>query len=916
MRIRSLSFQGVGPYLDRQLIDFDQLGQSGLYLINGPTGAGKSTIIDCITFALYGELSDKAADKSRLRSDFAEGTDKTEVDLVFETSAGTFRVIRSPEFMRAKKAGSGLTRSLATCSVFRVLPGGSEETIATNVGSAKLELRKLVGLTREQFVQTVVLPQGKFADFLHADTDSRAKVLKSIFNTSIFERTVSILTEDAALVRNEVKRATDALVVEIARVSAVIEVDDETRVSWEGLASESLDDALLAELDGLVPVYEEGSKALMRAAQGAEAALRSADDDRKRAEREQQARDRVQKAAEREVLARQQVERARTALAPYDDLARATGIALDDDAHVDTWRDRQAVAEREVGALTALVEAEAAVLAWPREEEERKKAIESKRDEQRRSSRRLEQIPHLIAAWDATAKARPSASEITDSRQRKADLERERGKLDELDRESDRLVASRKALGEAEKALREADGLYQDMSLRYRSGIAVELSQALQDGSPCPVCGATEHPNPAREHGVRVSVDDVEAALKDLNTRLTAQGRISNEVTSAEERIEALSEQLGLDRDTWNAAQLAWQAQDDDLQRREKEASDAEEQLVALRQEEQRLRGEESDLEVSIAELEGQLRTRAEQAAAQADEVTTARGPFATVQDRSDALAAFARNLQVVASARQALTAAADEVAAAKGVLDAMPSREDFADVVAAQAVWESSRKQLTDVDGDLREAKARLETLRGGRTRIEQLCADRARVGEQSRDLVLLAELFAPGRGSDIGLHIYVLKSLFETVMESANRRLETLLNGRYRLVPSAVESGDQRSLQGLGVSVEDRLTGKTRPAKTLSGGETFCASLALALGLSDVVRMNAGGVEINSLFIDEGFGSLDADQLDEVMLMLGHLSSNGRRVGLITHVDSMKSAITERIDVVPASSTSPARVDVTWMA
>jgi exonuclease SbcC len=133
---------------------------------------------------------------------------------------------------------------------------------------------------------------------------------------------------------------------------------------------------------------------------------------------------------------------------------------------------------------------------------------------------------------------------------------------------------------------------------------------------------------------------------------------------------------------------------------------------------------------------------------------------------------------------------------------------------------------------------------------------------------------------------------------------------------VPSAVESGDQRSLQGLGVSVEDRLTGKTRPAKTLSGGETFCASLALALGLSDVVRMNAGGVEINSLFIDEGFGSLDADQLDEVMLMLGHLSSNGRRVGLITHVDSMKSAITERIDVVPASSTSPARVDVTWMA
>ncbi len=916
MRIRSLCFQGVGPYLARQEIDFDQLGHSGLYLINGPTGAGKSTIIDCITFALYGELSDKAADKSRLRSDFAEGTDKTEVDLVFETSAGTFRVIRSPEFLRAKKAGSGLTRSLATCSVFRVLPGGTEETIATNVGSAKAELRKLVGLSREQFVQTVVLPQGKFADFLHADTGSRAEVLKSIFDTSIFERTVSILNEDAKLVRNEVERATDTLVGQIGRVAALIELDDETRVSWEALASDSLDDALLAEVDALAPVLEEASDVLMRAAQGAEAALRSADDDRKRAEREQQAQARAQKAAEGERDARQRCERARAALVPYDDLARATGIALDDDADVDAWRDRQAAAEREVGALKALVTTEVAVLAWPGEEAERTKSIESKRDEQRHASRRLEQIPTVTATLHAKAKARPSASEIANSRQRKADLDRERDRLDELDTETRRRTSSRKALDAAKRELQEADRRYQEASQRYRSGIAVELSQGLEGGSPCPVCGATEHPSPAHEDGVRVSADEVEAAFQELKAANANHARVTHELEDAEKRINALSQQLDLDRAGWDAARLAWQAEEDDLQRREKDASDAEEQLTGLRLEEQQLRDEKSARERDIADLEGQLTMLAKKVKDQADAVASARGSFATVQDRSASMAAFARALQDMAAARQALTAAVDEVAAAKGILDDMPPRDGFADVVAAQAAWEARVKERADVDSDLRQAKARLTTLHDGRKTIEALCADRARVGEQSRDLVLLADLFAAGRGSDIGLHIYVLKSLFETVMESANRRLESLLNGRYRLVASAVDTGDQRSLQGLGVSVEDRITGKTRPAKSLSGGETFCASLALALGLSDVVRMNAGGVEINSLFIDEGFGSLDTDQLDEVMLMLGHLSSNGRRVGIITHVESMKSTITERIDVVPASLSSPARVDVTWMA
>jgi DNA repair protein SbcC/Rad50 len=166
------------------------------------------------------------------------------------------------------------------------------------------------------------------------------------------------------------------------------------------------------------------------------------------------------------------------------------------------------------------------------------------------------------------------------------------------------------------------------------------------------------------------------------------------------------------------------------------------------------------------------------------------------------------------------------------------------------------------------------------------------------------------------VGLHIFVLRTMFAQVMDLANTRFQALLNGRYRLVPTEAGQGDGRRLQGLELSVEDALTGKSRSARSLSGGEMFCASLALALGLSDAVRNNAGGVQISSLFIDEGFGSLDSDQLDEVMSMLNHLSSNGRRVGLISHVDSMKQAITERIEVAPATADRPASLAVSWMS
>jgi exonuclease SbcC len=235
--------------------------------------------------------------------------------------------------------------------------------------------------------------------------------------------------------------------------------------------------------------------------------------------------------------------------------------------------------------------------------------------------------------------------------------------------------------------------------------------------------------------------------------------------------------------------------------------------------------------------------------------------------------------------------------------------------VQGAEDQWREAKLRKEKADEALLKASLAHQNFTEYHGKIEKVCDQRAALVARNEDLFHVSDVINAGRGTDYGLHIYVLRAMFDTVMALANQRFQSLLNGRFRLVTADDSGDDKRKRLGLGVAVEDALTGKVRSAKSLSGGETFCASLALALGLSDAVRMNAGGIQIDSLFIDEGFGSLDRDQLDEVMSMLNHLSANGRRVGLISHVDSMKESIVERIDVHPARKDQPTSLSVSWM-
>lgn len=915
MRIRSLNFRGIGPYRDPQHIDFDQLGASGLYLINGPTGAGKSTIIDAITFALYGKLSSAEADESRLRSDFAGPTHPTEVDLTFETSAGTFRVIRSPKYVRAAKRGTGTTEEKGGCHVIRIHPDGREETIAEAKGAADAELTRLIGLTREQFVQTVVLPQGQFATFLYSDTKDRAEILKRIFHTRLFERVAEILKEDAAAARAASTAVTERIVAEITHLHALVGLDESDVAALTQFATDSLDDALLEHLATLEPRFTEAVTTAEFDARAAQTALDEADALRQLARDEAAAQAAVTSAIGACDQAAMQVTATRSALTPHADLADSMGIALDDADDAATWQVRMSTADSEAGALTVLVDDEKILSNWPAEQDSARQSIEGLRTAQEEAAARITELPALIAETEKVAEDRPSVAEVQALSDRQTEFKARMDVLSKLDAEAANESALEAELAIAVTAAAEADAAYQAVSRRYRDGIAAQLSAGLTPGDPCPVCGSTEHPDPAQPEGQSASADEVDHLLTQMTSAQTTLAKKASGLEACREQIALLRGEVTNDRAALHADAADITQAQKEIDQREAAAQAAEEELARLREEQQRLLTGSAAYDVSIAEEETSLRQRAAEMEQRTKRVTAARGSFASVSDRHTAIRAFSRAMSDLITALQNQKGALAAHTSAQELLDAMAAREGFADVEVAQERWKQQNEAHLEADRRLRGAQDALLHVRSRTTAITEACAERRATVAQGQDLVRLADLFGSGRGSDIGVHIYVLKSLFASVMESANRRFESLLNGRYRLVPADDDSGDGRSMQGLGVSVEDRLTGKVRPARSLSGGETFCASLALALGLSDVVRMTAGGIEINSLFIDEGFGSLDSDQLDEVMVMLGHLSSGGRRVGLISHVDSMKTQITEQIDITPATESQPATLRVSWM-
>jgi exonuclease SbcC len=983
MRLHRLEVEGFGPFRSRQSVDFDAFADDGIFLIAGRTGAGKSSILDAVCFGLYGGVPRYDGGEKRLRSDHCEPDDPSEVVVEFSTPAGRFRVTRSPEYLRPAKRGGGLTKQASAVALEEWTDAGwiGRAARAVDVGN---ELDEILQLSREQFLQVILLAQNRFSEFLLANSKDRQALLRRLFGTQRFE--------DVQARFDERRRAAEqALGARMATVAARVE-EAERLVDEAELWGEPSEGS-----EAEVPVARGNASTdarlddLRRAQARAEYRAERRASEREDAERRSAAADVALAAAREEQRDQAERDRARAALARLDaeePLIAQARIELSDARAAESLRAVLTAAERARGALTGAVEiAQRAQATWDafgiRADD-----LDGWAAERTRATGAWERALELegqAAGLEDELRAAEAAVELIAARLDEREAERATlpmqtieltGERDEARRRADRAADLRVALDLAEvraAAVREAARLDAELTsaeqalarateahavaqttlaqLRQRrlDGFAGELASALAAGDPCPVCGSHEHPALAT-HADPVTADDV-AAAEQQRDDAAAREREQSQQTAALRAELAVATTRADGRTLAQAddevAAMAAEHTDslaaaekttalDALLRELVERADHLERdrvtdlavLATAREQHAVLTQRRADAQKLIADARGDAPTVADRLAEATAQVAAARSLAAALAERERRETAVgeseAEQDAALASSPFADAAAVQQALRSAAALEGLDARitahavqrekerailfdlelrtlpEEPIDLAPAEVGSSTARAAWSTAVDDAGRASGIVERLSG---LIDSAASEHASTSAQTAEFEVLRGLAdtIAGRGGNtrkMTLETFVLAAELEEIVEAANRRLSDMSTGRYQLQHSDALAA-RGAASGLGIVVFDAFTGHTRPAQSLSGGETFLSSLALALGLAEVVTARAGGIRLDTLFIDEGFGSLDGDTLDIAMRTLDELRQGGRTVGVISHVEAMQEQIPAQLTV-----------------
>jgi DNA repair protein SbcC/Rad50 len=980
MRLHTLQLQAFGPYATQQRIDFDRLAGSGLFLLEGPTGAGKSTILDAVTFALYGGLAGEESGEDRLRSHFAGPAAEPSVMLEFSLHGARYRVTRVPEHRRPKKRGEGFTTEASRVHLER-MEAGAWRSLSSNKAEAGEVITEAVGLSREQFTQVMLLPQGEFARFLRARDDDRRELLTKLFGTQLYDRVTAELDRRRAEANRERDRADRAVADAVSAAAEAAGLDADARTELLALSRTERETRLkeaaehrdqLVALTGQGLEVAAGKAADARAADEAakrQAALMTrliealadlrghdgtrAEHDRRAAEldaarRAEPVRTLLAALAETDAVASQARDRLLSLIpGPSADMLAGRGGA--------GARDRAEAAEREAAELQHLAKVEDGLP----HQEARLAAEEEAATQASARAAALEEarggLPARIAQLEGERDHAAAAA---------GGLDAARARLDEITVRRDAACAAAELapqVGAARSAMQAAVASHQALVDAHQAavdallgGMAAELAAQLTAGTPCPVCGSREHPAPAHPHADAVSAEDVAGlaerrdeaererarreeewarldreradldaaaggrAVEDLAAEAEAlaaataageqaaadAGRLTDQLARARAELEASAIDLrdAAAREAAASQQVTTTRTALDALRADLASAAQGHPSVAARQSALRqAAAQDRDLAEVLDTLSAALAGRAK-AHRQAEREASAQG-FASLDEARAAVAEPAEQAALAAEveswtgtlARLEAAVQAEDLAG----LDPDRAQEIHAQAGSAEAALARAQEAEQEVRGAHEAEKARAKRLRERLAEVYETEESLDRLAEETEPVIRLAALAKGTEGHRrVSLTTYVLRHWFSQVVAAANVRLAAMSSGRYELRRTD-EGGTRRERAGLTLAVSDRHTGTDRSPASLSGGETFYTSLALALGLADVVKAEAGGVDLDTLFIDEGFGSLDASTLDEVMAVIDDLRDRGRMVGIVSHVTDLKDRVPERLEV-----------------
>jgi exonuclease SbcC len=932
MRLHRLRLVALGPYATEQVVDFDRLAHGGLFLLEGPTGAGKSTILDAVTFALYGGLAGEESADDRLRSHFAAPQARTEVELEWSLRGVRYRVTRSPEYRRPKKRGDGFTTEASRVHLQR-RDGMAWASLSANKAEAGELIAELVGLTRTQFTQVMLLPQGEFARFLHSSDDVRRALLTRLFGTSLYDRITAELGERRTGATRARELAGRAIADAVSAAAEAAGLDAAGRAELLG-ASRDERQTRLKELGENLAGAIAVTRAALEAAVAALGAAQAEDEEARRqaglmarlttALAELQAHTGTRSGHDRRaarLAGARHAEPVRPLLEMLAEAAAATAAAAADLAGLLPSPGEDALAGRggaDAAARADSAEAAAAGLQHDADDEQRLPALAAELDrleqdaagaEERVAAleRARQDLPDRIATVETRlAEAATAAAGLAAVAQHLATVQRRRDAADRLAELEPRLTELDEArLGAIEEHHRLVDEHQRLLDTRL-AGIAAELAAGLAEGRPCRVCGSPAHPEPALACGRTVSAEEVEEARQRREGADTRRAQAESEHTAVAVEAAgcaALAEGHSVAGLTAEADALAGQ-----VAQAEAAAAGA--------------AGLERDLADARAELEqvsAELREAAEAAAAARARAGGAAADLAGLRARlAEAAAAVLNSQEQAALAAEVrsweeqfdrLTAAVDAPDLAG--LDPGRAEQTVARAAAAAAAVAGARHAEREARDAAQGAVARAGRFAQRGADLRAVEDDYDQVAEATEAVIGLAGLANGTEGHRrVALTTYVLRHWFSQVVAAANVRLAAMSSGRYELRRTD-EGRTRRDRSGLTLAVIDRHTGEERSPASLSGGETFYTSLALALGLADIVRAGAGGVDLDTLFIDEGFGALDSATLDQVMGVIDDLRDRGRVIGIVSHVADLKERVPERLEVRRlADGSSAARV------
>lgn len=1031
MKPLKLTIQAFGPFVDKEVIDFSLLGNSPLFLINGPTGSGKSSILDAICFALYGKTTGNEREAAQMRCDMADPNTLTEIIFDFSLGDKQYRVSRSPTQERSKSRGEGLTEHNGEAHLWEIDSAGETSLMVTKkLKEVTDAIEYITGLNVEQFRQVMVLPQGKFRELLLADSADREKIFSKLFQTNIYKRIEESLKTKAISINND-KKAHDNQIKGILE-SADLTTEDE-------LKNELI--IISPELTELKKQKEEKNKALQIELSKKESAEKLLNQYAEHASTQSKIKEKEELKSEIEQN-KQTLKSAINAqkITPvYDELIRlqkekqqlteefksaesqGKQLALAyEKTSEDLKQSKDKSKETDVLKLTAneLKQYETKV---DKLEEKRKTEKESelsyktnhqntlnKQKELEKQNQNKQSLEKIIA------QIQQNLTELGAKQLELKSLEQQKQQLQKLDikrTEFNEFIKQQKVTQKQFESLEQEFEISLKFSkqqeLHWHTGQAANLAKELKQNEPCPVCGSLEHPNPVRlvdgdlvdNMGKElvtlklVTLEQVDSARSLAEENRTAMQNTANKLNDLSSQIKQINKIIDeLEKELGKTASVALDDVNnkydvlnnevETLEKSKQELKGLQQKMVQHDVDIEKIKSEmikaQDDSETSkithklnqaavetiekelpeqyrnklnlieeIKKNEKKIKTLAElleTAQTNFDECKTSitkhethlKGLKTTDAKLSLQLSKAEANWEIkIQSSSFKSDAQAKSVEQYKSAILSEHAQEELSNVISAyndelthlngqleqqeKALKESVKPDLEAISGSCKEKQivyneaenvwkkldARVNQLKDVKAKLKKAHEKSAKLQEEYAIYGTLSNVANGRTGNNVSLQRFVLSVLLDDVLIEASRRLSIMTRGQYQLLRRQDKSKGNKA-SGLELDVDDAYTGKTRSVATLSGGESFMAALALALGLSDVVQAYAGGIKLDTLFIDEGFGSLDQESLDLAIRTLIDLQASGRTIGIISHVSELKEQMALRLDVISSKTGS----------